>query len=142
MSFVNLEELRRDNQLHDISHGPEITPEELRGRNLSCQICYPLYIPEPEYFENFWNWYQIQFEAYRYTGITLDLFIIIQQTIPEFNSNPNDRDLFRTLVAQISALIQSYRYKSSITKLPQIVQLISVFIETDCFSNNLSPFFV
>ena len=87
-----------------------------------------------------WNWYQLQFKAYRYTGITLDLFIIIRQTVPEFNSYPNDRDLFRTLVAQISVLTRSYRYNPTATELPLITQLISVFIDTNCFTNNLSPF--
>ena len=103
-------------------------------------ICYPLYTPEPKYFENLWNWYRFQFEAFKYSGITLDLFIIISQTIPEFSSHPNDRDLFRTLVAQISVLIRSYRYNPTVAELPSITPLISVFINTDCFTNNSSPF--
>ena len=95
---------------------------------------------EPKNFENLWNWYRFQFEAFEYSGITLDLFIIISQTIPEFSSHSNDRDLFRTLVAQISFLIQSYRYNSTAVELPPITPLISVFINTDCFTNSSSPF--
>ena len=139
---MDLNERKQENQVHNLSHGPEIDLKELLGRDYSCQICYPLYTPEPENFEILWNWYRIQFEAYRYTGITIDLFIIINQTIPEFNSHPDDRDLFRILVAQISILVQSYRYRSIATELPLIAQLITVFIDTDCFSNNLSPFVV
>ena len=96
--------------------------------------------PEPKNFENLSNWYHFQFEAFEYSDITLDLFIIISQTIPEFSSHPNDRDLFRTLIAQISVLTRSYRYNPTATELPPITQLISVFIDTDCFANNLSPF--
>ena len=135
---MDLNERKQENQVHDLSHRPEIDPKELLGRDYSCQICYPLYTPEPENFEILWNWYRIQFEAYRYTGITIDLFIIINQTIPEFNSHPDDCDLFRILVAQISILVQSYRYRFIATELPLIAQLITVFIDTDCFSNNLS----
>jgi hypothetical protein len=101
---VDLNEFKQENQLHDLSHRSETDPKELLGRDLSCLVCYPLYTPEPENFENLWNWYQLQFKAYRYTGITLDLFIIISQTVPEFKLYPNDRDLFRTLVTQISVL--------------------------------------
>ena len=82
---MDLNTLKRDNQLHDLSHKSDIYPNRLLGKDILCQICYPLFTPEPDNFEDFWYWYQIQFGAYRYSGFTLDLFGILKKIIKELN---------------------------------------------------------
>ena len=58
---MDLNTLKEDNQLHDLNHESDIDPNRLLGKDISCQICYPLFTPEPDNFKDFWYWYQIQF---------------------------------------------------------------------------------
>ena len=50
---MDLITLKEDNQLYDFSTKSDIDPERLIGKDILYQICYLLYIPEPDNFEDF-----------------------------------------------------------------------------------------
>ena len=136
---MDLNTLKEDNQLHDLSHESDIDPKKLLGKDISCQICYPLFTPEPDNFEDFWYWYQTQFGAYRYSGFTLDLFGILKQITKELNEQYEDLDLVRTITSQVAALIKSFRYKK-VADLPPVAELIFLLIKTNCIEKGSVPF--
>ena len=136
---MDLNTLKKDNQLHDLSHESDIDPERLLGKDISCQICYPLYRPEPDNFEDFQYWYHIQFGSYRYSGYTLDLFEILKKVTKELGEQPEDIDLVRTITSQVSALIRSFRYKK-VASLPSVAELIVLLVKTNCVEKGSVPF--
>ena len=68
MSF-NFQDLRNHQEEHDILvHHPSVDPSTQITRDKSCDACFPLHTPTPQW-QNFWTWFQT-LGARSYSGAT------------------------------------------------------------------------
>ena len=138
------------NRAHDSLHHLIAIGEPLNLElvpDISCLICYPIEedFEHPENFDDFWSWYRLQFKATQYSRETTDLFTELRTSIPELIEQPDNWEIFITVTAQTSALVESCRYHSSANlskdNIYQIVlDLILVLARTNHIETGSSPF--